>query len=212
FKNADEESIWVRVPVISYLQACPLPKAKQYIAELAQIDPDAVKRANSFFPLNAASAPSASAADAKPDAAAADAADSAQPAGTAPAEGSASAKPATATSDAAAGGKKVSGPAPAAPPAGPTAPPPGKKTTQVQKPVGDAQASSDKKNRGAAARSRGSSAQTAGRLGARLSRSSAPQLAPQVGLWSVLGYLTLAGGVLAIFLQAILRGGQQASA
>lgn len=53
FKNADEESSWVRVPVITYLRACPLPKAKEYVAELAKIDPGAVERANSFYPLAA---------------------------------------------------------------------------------------------------------------------------------------------------------------
>ena len=57
FKNADDKSIWVRVPVISYLRACPLPKAKQYIDELTKIDPESVKRANSFFPLGGAPAP-----------------------------------------------------------------------------------------------------------------------------------------------------------
>lgn len=56
FKNADEESAWVRVPVVNYLRACPLPEAKERMAELAAIDPDAVKRANSFFPLAAAPA------------------------------------------------------------------------------------------------------------------------------------------------------------
>lgn len=56
FKNADEESSWVRVPVIHFLRACPLPEARQHIDDLAQIDPDAVKRANSLFPLAAAAA------------------------------------------------------------------------------------------------------------------------------------------------------------
>jgi hypothetical protein len=51
FKTSNDESSWVRVPVINYLQACPLPKAKDHIAELAKIDPDSIKRANSFFPL-----------------------------------------------------------------------------------------------------------------------------------------------------------------
>lgn len=51
FKEADEETSWVRVPVINFLKACPLPEAKQHIEELAQIDPDAVKRANSAFPF-----------------------------------------------------------------------------------------------------------------------------------------------------------------
>ncbi len=51
FKEADDESSWVRVPVINYLRACPLPKAESYIKELEQVDPAAVKRANTFFPL-----------------------------------------------------------------------------------------------------------------------------------------------------------------
>jgi hypothetical protein len=55
FKEANEESSWVRVPVVQYLRVCPLPEAKDYIAELTKIDPDAVKRANSFFPLNSSS-------------------------------------------------------------------------------------------------------------------------------------------------------------
>lgn len=51
FKNADEKSSWVRVPVINYLRACPLPEAKKYLAELEKIDPAAVRRANTFFPF-----------------------------------------------------------------------------------------------------------------------------------------------------------------
>ena len=51
FKKSDEESSWVRVPVINYLRACPLPKAKEQLDELAKIDPETVKRANSFFPF-----------------------------------------------------------------------------------------------------------------------------------------------------------------
>jgi hypothetical protein len=51
FKTADEKSSWVRVPVINYLRACPLPEAKKYMAELEKIDPAAVRRANSFFPF-----------------------------------------------------------------------------------------------------------------------------------------------------------------
>ncbi|MEX0675470.1 MAG: hypothetical protein WD063_00245 [Pirellulales bacterium] len=54
FKTSNEESSWVRVPVINYLRACPLPAAKQRIDELAKIDPESIKRANSFFPLGAA--------------------------------------------------------------------------------------------------------------------------------------------------------------
>lgn len=68
FKNADEESSWVRVPVINYLRACPLPKAKENLDELAKLDPETVKRANSFFPF-AGAAPAAAAAKAEPAAA-----------------------------------------------------------------------------------------------------------------------------------------------
>ncbi len=57
FKNADDESSWVRVPVINYLRACPLPVAKERIEELTKLDPESVKRANSFFPLAGAAAP-----------------------------------------------------------------------------------------------------------------------------------------------------------
>ncbi|MBL8828333.1 MAG: hypothetical protein JNM18_15235 [Planctomycetaceae bacterium] len=53
FKNAKDDSIWVRVPVINYLRACPKPEAKTAIEDLAKIDPDAVKRANQFFPFAA---------------------------------------------------------------------------------------------------------------------------------------------------------------
>jgi hypothetical protein len=48
FKNADEETNWLRVPVITYLRECPKPEAEKYIAELAEIDPDAVARADFF--------------------------------------------------------------------------------------------------------------------------------------------------------------------
>src|SRR6185312_9659774 len=53
----DEESSWVRVPVINYLRACPLPEAKKHIEELAKLDPETVKRANSFFPLTGTTQP-----------------------------------------------------------------------------------------------------------------------------------------------------------
>lgn len=51
FKDADEETSWVRVPVINYLRACPLPKAKELLDELKEIDPAAFKRAVSYFPV-----------------------------------------------------------------------------------------------------------------------------------------------------------------
>ncbi len=50
FKDADMESSWVRLPVVNYLRACPLPEAKVYLEELAKIDPDVVKRAMNYYP------------------------------------------------------------------------------------------------------------------------------------------------------------------
>ncbi|MEX1224898.1 MAG: hypothetical protein WEA31_10165 [Pirellulales bacterium] len=52
FKNADKSTSWVRVPVVNFLRACPLPEAQERLEELAKIDPDAVKRASTFFPLS----------------------------------------------------------------------------------------------------------------------------------------------------------------
>lgn len=69
FKNADEESSWVKVPVVNYLRACPKPEAKAQLAELAKIDPESVKRASTFFPFGtggAAPAPAASDKTAEP--------------------------------------------------------------------------------------------------------------------------------------------------
>jgi hypothetical protein len=51
FKESDEKTSWVRVPVINYLTVCPLMKAKDYIAELEEIDPQAVRRARVFAPM-----------------------------------------------------------------------------------------------------------------------------------------------------------------
>ena len=50
FKDATDENSWVRVPVINYLRKCQLPEAEVAIAELEKIDPDAVRRARTFFP------------------------------------------------------------------------------------------------------------------------------------------------------------------
>ena len=54
YKTANEKNSWVRVPVVNYLRACPLPKAKELLKECEKIDPAAVKRANSFFPAGPA--------------------------------------------------------------------------------------------------------------------------------------------------------------
>jgi hypothetical protein len=63
FKTSDDVSNWVRVPVVNYLRACPLPEAKTKLDELAKIDPETLKRANSFFPF--AGTPAAAAVPAK---------------------------------------------------------------------------------------------------------------------------------------------------
>ena len=49
FKDADEQTSWVRVPVVNYLRQCPVPAAKEHIKKLEKIDPAAIKRANTFF-------------------------------------------------------------------------------------------------------------------------------------------------------------------
>ena len=49
FKEADDDSNWLRVPVITYLRNCPKPEAKKYIEELRKIDPESVQRADFFL-------------------------------------------------------------------------------------------------------------------------------------------------------------------
>ena len=51
FINADDDNNWVRVPVVNYLRACPKPEAKEALEKLKKVDPDAVKRANTFFSI-----------------------------------------------------------------------------------------------------------------------------------------------------------------
>lgn len=51
FKSAGKKSSWVRVPIVNFLRACPLPEAKEELEQLAKIDPDAVRRATTFFPF-----------------------------------------------------------------------------------------------------------------------------------------------------------------
>jgi hypothetical protein len=51
FKSDDQDvSSWVRVPVVNYLRACPLPKAKEYLVELRKIDPKAVRQSETLYP------------------------------------------------------------------------------------------------------------------------------------------------------------------
>lgn len=51
FRTADDKSTWVRVPVINYLRACPLPEAATVLDELKELDPAAFRRATQFFPV-----------------------------------------------------------------------------------------------------------------------------------------------------------------
>lgn len=51
FKEAEKDKNWLRVPVINYLRACPEPEAAKAIEELEKIDPEAVRRAKTFFPI-----------------------------------------------------------------------------------------------------------------------------------------------------------------
>ncbi|KAA1260721.1 hypothetical protein LF1_32620 [Rubripirellula obstinata] len=51
FLKSDPDNNWIRVPVINYLRACPLDKAKEAIAKLEKVDPESVKRANTFFSI-----------------------------------------------------------------------------------------------------------------------------------------------------------------
>jgi hypothetical protein len=61
FKDADEKTSWVKVPVVNFLRVCPLPEAKERIKELEKVDPESVRRANMFFPTpSAAPAPAKS--------------------------------------------------------------------------------------------------------------------------------------------------------
>ena len=48
FKESDDDKRWLRVPIVSYLIACPLPEAKAHLAELEKLDPASVERANLF--------------------------------------------------------------------------------------------------------------------------------------------------------------------
>ncbi len=49
FKDSNEDTSWLRVPIASYLRSCPKPEAKAYIEELKKIDADSIKRADFFL-------------------------------------------------------------------------------------------------------------------------------------------------------------------
>ncbi len=66
FVEADQDNNWVRVPVVLYMKACPLPEAAEALEELSEIDPESVKRANTFFTIPQ---PAATSTDTEPEAA-----------------------------------------------------------------------------------------------------------------------------------------------
>lgn len=51
FIDADADNNWVRVPVVNYLRACPKPEAKAALEKLEEVDPESVRRANTFFSI-----------------------------------------------------------------------------------------------------------------------------------------------------------------
>lgn len=53
FRKSNDETIFIREPVINYLRICPDPAAKKHLEELAKIDPIAYQRALSMMHLPA---------------------------------------------------------------------------------------------------------------------------------------------------------------
>jgi hypothetical protein len=53
FRDSDPKESWVRIPVINYLRACPMPRAKDYLSECETIDPTAFQRAIEKFAIKA---------------------------------------------------------------------------------------------------------------------------------------------------------------
>jgi hypothetical protein len=59
FKTADPTKSWVRVPVLLYLRACPLPEAGPLLESLSKLDPEAAKKMKFFIQPNPATPDSA---------------------------------------------------------------------------------------------------------------------------------------------------------
>ena len=82
FNSADPETTtWVRIPVINYLRACPLPKAKEYIEELRKVDPKAVEQSETLYAVGPDPSPSVTTQRADSAAASKPSADAKKPAG-----------------------------------------------------------------------------------------------------------------------------------
>ena len=46
FKSAQGDAAYVKLPIVQYLKACPLPAAANYLAEMERHDPQTVRRAS----------------------------------------------------------------------------------------------------------------------------------------------------------------------
>lgn len=51
FRAADEETQYIRVPILQYLKACPLAEAQPLLVELSRLDPKARRQADSPLPV-----------------------------------------------------------------------------------------------------------------------------------------------------------------
>jgi hypothetical protein len=49
FIEANPDIEFIRVPIVRYLRACPLPEASEAVERLKRVDPQAVQRADTFF-------------------------------------------------------------------------------------------------------------------------------------------------------------------
>ena len=45
YSEVNEDERWVRIPIVSYMKVCPLPKAKEHVEKFREIDAESVKRA-----------------------------------------------------------------------------------------------------------------------------------------------------------------------
>lgn len=50
FHDVGKDLFFIRLAVVKYMRVCPLPKAKEYLAEFAEVDPKVVRRATMTWP------------------------------------------------------------------------------------------------------------------------------------------------------------------
>jgi hypothetical protein len=58
YKESDDDSNWIRTPIIQYLRVCPLPAAKTHLEEIAKLNPELMSPARGLFPGGATLTPS----------------------------------------------------------------------------------------------------------------------------------------------------------